>query len=659
MKTFSSFIVASFFLAVSNCQNIRQEYEEFIRFYERTFATNREKEARLRVFEQNYNDIMTANENDDGYTLRVTETTDLTFEAFGASYLGWDTSEAPPTSRRLSTMQVSEDSNLRGLSVASEIDWVDRGYVGHVENQAGCASSYAHAVMALLEIETKRALGAVYELSVENFLRCDNGCSASRLDVSFQNALAASAWCTENSFDTSLKGCNSESCWPRVRTSALTNATVKATLSSEEDLLAALQDGPVVAAVRSKPAAFRFHESGIIPHSQCDSGDVDHLVLVVGYGALDGVRYWKIQNSWGIEWGQNGYALLARDNSDSHGTCGLYRSVFTVTPVDASSWDGRYLDFVKTYYKTFSTFEKREISFDTYVQNYGFITYARFPNVKMKVNHLADMTAEEFATTHLGFRLEDDPRHLLMEEERPSENEGERSLQETPAAIDWVAKGDVAPVVHQDGCAASYAYAASAAYFSYTKIFLNRGYLVSEEQIIDCSADRHHKCEHGTFYNSLQYIVGRRTYCTRNDYTDFDPSAERCQDNRCTATLPSPSAFSLTLQHRRTQEAELRRILSRSPVPAAMRADSQQFKFYGEGVVHSYYCLLGQLNHAVLIVGYGVLNNLLYWKVKNSWGTAWGEDGYVLVERVANYTGRLSLSCGLLDHVGIIQTQTP
>ena len=76
----------------------------------------------------------------------------------------------------------------------------------------------------------------------------------------------------------------------------------------------------------------------------------------------------------------------------------------------------------------------------------------------------------------------------------------------------------------------------------------------------------------------------------------------------------------------------LKEAVSIGPVSVAIEADTRTFQLYSGGVLTSDDCGTN-LDHGVLIVGYGTESNTEYWLVKNSWGTSWGEDGYIKIER--------------------------
>ena len=77
-------------------------------------------------------------------------------------------------------------------------------------------------------------------------------------------------------------------------------------------------------------------------------------------------------------------------------------------------------------------------------------------------------------------------------------------------------------------------------------------------------------------------------------------------------------------------ELDLEKAVANGPVSVAIEADTRTFQLYTGGVITSSACGTS-LDHGVLVVGYGVESNQPYWLVKNSWGTSWGEDGYVKI----------------------------
>ena len=82
----------------------------------------------------------------------------------------------------------------------------------------------------------------------------------------------------------------------------------------------------------------------------------------------------------------------------------------------------------------------------------------------------------------------------------------------------------------------------------------------------------------------------------------------------------------------RNNEQQLKIATAQQPVSVAIQADSLKFQHYSSGVFDDFTCG-NNLDHGVLIVGYGTSDTQDYWLVKNSWGTSWGEDGYIKLAR--------------------------
>lgn len=70
--------------------------------------------------------------------------------------------------------------------------------------------------------------------------------------------------------------------------------------------------GPVAVIIDASPNSFKHYKSGILREPNCHNR-VNHFVTVVGYGTKDGIPYWKVKNSWGEHYGQQGYIYMARN----------------------------------------------------------------------------------------------------------------------------------------------------------------------------------------------------------------------------------------------------------------------------------------------------------------------------------------------------------
>lgn len=81
--------------------------------------------------------------------------------------------------------------------------------------------------------------------------------------------------------------------------------------------------GPVSVGIDASLPSFQFYSRGVYYDTSCNPENINHAVLAVGYGAQKGTKHWIIKNSWGTEWGNKGYVLLARNMNNACGIANL------------------------------------------------------------------------------------------------------------------------------------------------------------------------------------------------------------------------------------------------------------------------------------------------------------------------------------------------
>jgi len=92
------------------------------------------------------------------------------------------------------------------------------------------------------------------------------------------------------------------------------------TPNKTSSLVDAVLASPVSISVEADQSGFQLYKSGVF--SGTCGHKLDHGIVLTGYGALNGVAYWKARNSWGSSWGMSGYMLLAK-GADGPGQCGI------------------------------------------------------------------------------------------------------------------------------------------------------------------------------------------------------------------------------------------------------------------------------------------------------------------------------------------------
>jgi len=211
-----------------------------------------------------------------------------------------------------------------------------------------------------------------------------------------------------------------------------------------------------------------------------------------------------------------------------------------------------------------------------------------------------------------------------------------------PDSIDWRAKGAVTPVKHQGQCGSCWAFSTTGVLEG--AYFIKTGKLVSfsEQQLVDCATNAGYGCQGGWPYLALQY-AGQYGVQTEADYP-YAGVRYACRYNGARATKANGSYR--VIQSRSTDA--LKAALAEGPVSVLVQATEPAFQFYKSGVLVNG-CSAG-VNHAVLAVGYKKVGSLDAFIIKNSWGTTWGEQGYMYLSSSQQINGGLG-ACGVLSQI--------
>lgn len=208
--------------------------------------------------------------------------------------------------------------------VPDTIDWRKKGAVTHVKDQSSCGACWAFSATGAIEGINQIVTGSLVSLSEQELCDCDrtynSGCAGGLMDYAFKWVIQNHGIDTEDDYpyQAAERTCLKNKLKRRVAT---IDGYTDIPSNSEDLLLQAVATQPVSVGICGSERTFQLYSKGIFT-GPC-STSLDHAVLIVGYGSENGVDYWILKNSWGTNWGMDGYMHMLRNSGNSQGVCGI------------------------------------------------------------------------------------------------------------------------------------------------------------------------------------------------------------------------------------------------------------------------------------------------------------------------------------------------
>lgn len=215
---------------------------------------------------------------------------------------------------------------------------------------------------------------------------------------------------------------------------------------------------------------------------------------------------------------------------------------------------------------------------------------------------------------------------------------------DVPDSFDWRDTPNIVGSIKEQGsCGSCWAFSTITVQESRWAIVKGKKYILSEQELIDCVTTCY-GCNGGLPTNAIKYIIENQNGHFDQNY--LYPNRYK----RETCKYDSSHDVSLVtgfVQIKAGDEEELKeKIATIAPVSILIDSSPWSFVYYQSGIYNDEKCSKTFIDHAVALVGYGIdENNTEFWILRNSWGTKWGEEGYMRIQRNAGGVCGLASNC--------------
>lgn len=307
--------------------HIETAWGNFKQAYNKEYKDASEHALRKHIFRQNHRLVFSQNRANRGFKLALNHLADKT-DAELKSLRGRKRS-LNKNNGGLPFPYTDEDLQQFTETLPVDHDWRLYGAVNPVKDQSVCGSCWSFGTTGTVEGAYFVKTGKLVSLSEQALVDCswgygNDGCDGGLDSQSYEWIMKHGGLPLEDEYGPYL-GMDGKCHVNKVKLFAQITGWVNVTTHNEKALkLAIFKHGPVSIAINAALKTFSFYSHGVYYDPNCKGGeeDLDHAVLAVGYGWLNGEKYWLVKNSWSNMWGNDGYILMAIKNNN----CGVMTS---------------------------------------------------------------------------------------------------------------------------------------------------------------------------------------------------------------------------------------------------------------------------------------------------------------------------------------------
>ncbi|KAG9140254.1 hypothetical protein Leryth_014701 [Lithospermum erythrorhizon] len=288
-------------------------------------------------------------------------------------------------------------------------------------------------------------------------------------------------------------------------------------------------------------------------------------------------------------------------------------------------------NWLKEHGKTYTSEQEKQYRFNIFEDNYAYVAShnsADNSSYTLSLNGFADLSHQEFKAKYLGFSA---GGNSLIRMNRGYEENEDNGVgvgdDKVPDSLDWRNEGAVTKVKDQASCGACWSFSATGAIEGINKIVTGSLISLSEQELIDCDKSYNSGCGGGLMDYAYEFIKKNGGIDTEEDYP-FQGRDGKCNQAKLNKHVVTIDGYNDVPENK---EQELLKAVAKQPVSVGICGSERAFQLYSKGVFTG--PCSTSLDHAVLIVGYDSSNGVDYWIIKNSWGTSWGIDGYMYMQR--------------------------